>query len=262
MTLVNLVGYHSFGVIGRGDMYNVDTFRNVKLVKPDDPDYIAFMRRMADQRPSRGGPRSAGEYLGGLVELCVRHWLSKFVPLQEERILSWEQRLRNGRHGTLYREIDAIWQIDHESLCLYEMKFTYPENMEKGVGIRQLDIAADTLFLDKRYQYILKRLVYVAEERVKVLEEENIPDLTPEDEYAEVGVVWVHPDQVEAAAQELEIVLPEGWLLPESREGTVEDPEREEWRQFSDTAAREATEEEAENNPLAEALRRAMGKDQ
>jgi len=41
----------------------------VQLVKPDDAEYIAFMRRMADKRPSRGGPRAAGEYLGGLVEL-------------------------------------------------------------------------------------------------------------------------------------------------------------------------------------------------
>jgi hypothetical protein len=62
------------------------------------------------------------------------------------------------------------------------------------------------------------------------------------------------------AAQELEIELPEGWRLPESREGTVEDPEREEWRQFADTAARELSEEEQTNSPLAEALRRAQNK--
>ena len=45
---------------------------------------------MADRRPSRGGPRAAGEYLGGLVEQCVRHWLGKAVPLSEERILVWQ----------------------------------------------------------------------------------------------------------------------------------------------------------------------------
>src|SRR5262249_54282198 len=132
------------------------TYWNARLVRPDDAHYVAYMRRMADKRPSRGGPRAAGEYLGGLVELAVRHWLSGFVSLQEERILAWEQRVRTGRTETLYRELDAVWAIDDESLCLYEMKLTFPENMERGVGLRQLDIAADTLFTDKRWRYILK----------------------------------------------------------------------------------------------------------
>ncbi len=237
-------------------MVNIyDSFRDARLVKPDDPGYIAFMRRMADQRPSRGGPRAAGEYLGGLVEQAVRHWLSGFVPLQEERILAWEQRVRNGRHAPLYRELDAVWTIDDESLCLYEMKLTTPENMERGVGLRQLDIAAETLFTSKRYRYILKRLVYVAEEPVVVLDE--LPALVPEDEYEELGVVWVKPASVEAAAQELGLELPEGWLLPESREGFVEDPEREAWRHYADTEAR-TEKEEAASNPLADALRRAL----
>src|SRR5215467_328832 len=174
-------------------MVNIpDSYRNVRLVTPDDPDYIAFMRRMADRRPSRGGPRAAGEYLGGLVEQCVRRWLGGFVPLQPERILSWEQRLRTGRHGVMFRELDAVWQIDHESLCLYEMKLTYPENMMSGVGLRQLDAAAETLFASKRYQYILERLVYVAEAPVEVLD--GLPALAPDDEHEELGVVWVPPD--------------------------------------------------------------------
>ena len=119
-------------------MPNDNPYWNVRLVLTDDADYIAFMRRMADRRPSRGGPRAAGEVLGGLVERSVRHWLGKSVPLSEERILVWEQRQRNGRNATLYREIDGIWQIDSESLCLYEMKLTFPENMERGVGLRRM----------------------------------------------------------------------------------------------------------------------------
>src|SRR5690349_18193115 len=133
-----------------------DSYRDIRLVKPDDPEYIAFMRRMADNRPSRGGPRHAGEFLGGLVEQCVRHWLNGYIPLREERILTWEQRLRNGRHGRMFRELDAVWTIDHESLCLYEMKLTTPENMERGVGLKQLDIATETLFTSGRYRYVLQ----------------------------------------------------------------------------------------------------------
>lgn len=233
----------------------IDPYWNVRLVTPDDADYISFMRRMADRRPSRGGPRAAGEVLGGLVERAVRHWLSKSVPLIDERILVWEQRQRNGRNATLYREIDAIRQIDEESLCLYEMKLTFPENMERGVGLRQLDASTETLFASGRYQYLLKRLVYVGTERVTVLD--GLPELERDDEYAEVGVVWAPPEAVEEAARELEITLPENWLEPESREGFAEDPEREAWREFADTTAREPDAGEPAN-PMAEALRRLL----
>ena len=43
------------------------------IVRPDDPEYVAWRRRMADKRPSRGGPRQAGEVMGGLAEQCVQH---------------------------------------------------------------------------------------------------------------------------------------------------------------------------------------------
>ena len=231
------------------------SYWNVRLVTPEDADYVAFMRRMADHRPSRGGPRAAGEVLGGLVERCVRHWLGKSVPLSEERILVWQQRQRDGRHATLYREIDGIWQIDEESLCLYEMKLTFPENMERGTGLRQLEASSETLAASGRYQYILKRLVYIGDERVTVLE--DIPELEPDDEYAELGVVWVPPAAVQESAGELEIVLPENWLEPESREGFMEDPEREAWREFADTAARQPS-ENTDGSPMADALRRLM----
>ncbi|HLK57673.1 MAG TPA: hypothetical protein VKU00_13995 [Chthonomonadaceae bacterium] len=232
------------------------SFRNIRLVKPDAPEYVAFMRRMADKRPVRGGPRAAGEYLGGIIERCVQHWLRGFVPLQEERILAWEQRQRSGRHGEMFRELDGVWQIDAESLCLFEIKMTYPENMENGVGLRQLDIAAETLFLSGKYHYILKRLVYVATEKVAVLE--DVPELAPDDEYEELGVIWVPPDAVVAAAQALELELPENWQEPESREGHITLPEQEEWRQYAEAGVDSQEEEGGSDNPLAEALRRAL----
>lgn len=231
-----------------------NNYGSVQLVTPDDPEYVAFVRRMADRRPSRGGPRQAGEYLGGLVELCVRHWLAQQVPLQEARILTYEQRQRNGRQARLYRELDAVWPIDDVSLCLFEMKLTFPENMERGVGLFQLETATEILFASGRYEYILKRLVYVAETKVTVLE--DLPELAPDDEFAELGVVWVAPEAVEAAAQELELELPDNWREPELREGRLQTTETEEWRQYAEP---QEPENEAEpSNPLAEALRRAQ----
>ena len=92
----------------------------------------------------------------------------------------------------------------------------------------------------------------MAETPVPVLD--DLPVLEPDDEYEEIGVVWVPPAAVEMAAQALGLDLPEGWLQPEAREGFVADPEREEWRQYADTQE-SANEEES---PLAEALRKAM----
>jgi hypothetical protein len=218
---------------------------------------MAAMRRMADRRPSRGGPRSAGEMLGGIVERAVRRWLSESVSLIDERIVAWDQRLRNGRTATLYREVDAIWRIDAESLCLFEVKLTHAENMERGLGLRQLEAAAETLLAAPANRYVLKRLVYVAAERVCVLD--GLLDLPPDDEWEELGVVWAPPEAIEAAAANLEPALPADWLSPEAREGVVEDPERDEWRQFADSAVQSA--EEAEDGPLAQALKRAISSD-
>ena len=125
--------------------------------------------------------------------------------------------------------------------------------LERGTGLRQLEASTEALFASKRYQYILQRLVYVAEERVTVLD--SLPDLEPDDEYAEVGVVWVPPAAVEEAARELEITLPENWLEPESREGAYDDPEREAWREFADTEVRRPDATDSAN-PMADALRR------
>jgi len=243
-------------------LYDIkESYRNVRLVPTDDVDYIGFIMRMADRRPSRGGPRSAGEYLGGVVERCVQHWISKHVPLSENRILAWEQRQKNGRVGPMFRELDGVWHIDDESLCLFEVKLTYAENMQSGVGIRQLNIAADTLYTDPKWKYILKRLVYVASEVVTVLD--DLPVVMPDDEFSELGVIWVAPEDVERAAQELDLQLPDNWTEPESREGVIETPEREEWKQYAQSDALEAntelTDEAVADNetPLARALRLA-----
>ncbi len=246
---------------------NKESFRNIRLVAPDDSDYIAFLRRMADKRPPKLGEsqRSAGEVLGGLVEQCVRHWLSKIVDLKPDRILCWEQRLHNGRYGTMYREIDAIWQIDSESLCLYEFKLTHVDNMRSGVGIRQLNASADTLFIDSSWSYVLKRLVYIDIGRVEVLD--NLPVVSANDEFAEIGVIWVSPDDVNAAALEIGVELPVDWTEPESREGSVEDPAAREWRQYlaedkpsTGTTGVEAgdTGEIAPDSAIALALKRAL----
>ena len=234
----------------------------IKLVTPEDMDYVGYLRRLADSRPSRGGPRQAGEYLGGVVEKAARSWIGRQVPLLEERILSWQQPMRNGRHGRLFRELDAVWRIDEESLCVFEIKFTYQERMEAGAGLKQLDIAADMLLRAGPYRYVLQRLVYIAPEPVFVLADDEmangLPSLSPAEEFEELGVVWIPMDAIEEIAQELELELPPNWRETEAREGHIEEPEREEWKQYLEP---DQESQEEGDGPLADALRRLLKND-
>ncbi len=231
--------------------YTPSPYRHIRLVRPDDSEYRGYLARLRDNRPPGWGRRSAGEYLGGKVEQAVQHWLQSHIPLKEERILSWEQRLKNNRSGRCYREIDAIWQIDSESLCLFEIKFTHADNIARGAGLKQLEASSAILSQVEEYAYLLKRLVYVADEP-SPLSDETIPVVEPTEEYEEWGVIWVSLDTVAQAASELEIELPENWRDPTAREGFLETPEQEEWKQYGESETPE------ESNPLAEALRRAM----
>jgi hypothetical protein len=239
-----------------------EAYHSVQLVAPDDPGYVAAMRQAARQRPARGGPRQAGEQLGGMVEQAVRHWLAAQVPLTPERILSWRRARRERLFDRQYRELDAVWAIDNESLCLFEIKLTTPENMARGRGLAQLGRAAEILLASPRYRYVLERLVYVAAEPAPVLEG-DIPALPPTDEFEQVGVVWAPPAGVEWAARELGLDLPPNWLDEEARQGAVADAraEAEEWRQYANTAAPSAAAPDSlvgSEGPLAAALRRAM----
>lgn len=235
------------------------SYRNITLLSPDNPEYLAFLGRIRDSNPPRGGGRQAGEYLGGLVELCVRHWLNEQIPLSEERILSWEQQLKNGRHGTMFRELDAVWQIDYESYCLFEFKFTLPEFMENGSGLKQLNIASGILENIPTVKYILRRLVYLSESPVSVLADEDFPEgipvVSPDDESTDLGVVWVPMESVETSAKYLELELPENWRLPEAREGIVPDADLEEMRKHLSTVNEGAMNM---SNSLAEALQKAL----
>ncbi len=147
------------------------------------------------------------------------------------------------------------------------MKLTYALNMQNGVGIRQLNAAADVLFSDDANRYVLKRLVYIETEKVDVLD--GLPVLEANDEFEELGVVWVPVDAVDAAAAELGLELPDNWKEPESREGTIDDPERDSWQQFAssertveNTSANDSGVEtdHAPNSPFAQALRKVITK--
>jgi hypothetical protein len=226
--------------------------RNVRLVLPVARDYRDHLRRSREWQPTSTGCRSASEYIGDVVERAVRHWLYIEVPLRPERVLSWEERQVNGRYRTHFRELDAVRTIDRETLCLFEFKTITAKRMRRGCGLDQLNRAAETLYADRRWRRVLKRLVYVAAEPVPVLGGLTVVD--PADTESEVGVVWVQPVLVEAMAGILGRELPADWLEPEVRARPLTEA-------FSDpfSAAPGAQESSAqEEGVLALALRRAL----
>ena len=130
-----------------------------------------------------------------------------------------------------------------------------------------MNTSAEILFTNPRWKYILKRLVYVAEAPHPGAEQDDEGiglafALEPGDECAELGVIWLTPQQVEAAAKELAIELPEGWQQDEvagrpilkTRSARSGDSLREQRK----PASEENEDIIPDDNPLAQALRRAM----
>ena len=62
------------------------------------------------------------------------------LPVAADGVYSLEFALTKARDYGIVQV-----QIDDESLCLYEMKLTFPENMERGTGLKQLEASTETL---------------------------------------------------------------------------------------------------------------------
>lgn len=147
--------------------------------------------------------------IGRRVERAVRLWLGLRVKLERDRILTWQQRLEEGGFARRYRELDGVWRSDYDAVCLYEIKFTSVELMAQGRGAAQLRRATETLLAGKATRKVRRRLVYVGDavDRLLVGGESAAPD----DDTAPAGIVWVTPEEVEAAASSLGEPLPAYW---------------------------------------------------
>jgi hypothetical protein len=228
----------------------VPSIRLVRWLQPDAQEFKRYIRTLRAQKPPSRGQRQAGEIIGRMGEKAVRHWLSARIPLQPERVLSWEARLPRGQYCTLYREIDAVRRLDQTALCLFEIKIAAVNRLRQGYGLGQLGEAVKILASDPRWRTIL-RLVYVGDDAVPV--KNGLPVLDPQDDSTPLGVIWVPPTVVEEAACELGLCLPDRWQEAEFRSGSLTSPEG--TAPVANNAVNSLR--EPAEGPIAEALRRA-----
>jgi hypothetical protein len=108
----------------------------VRLVRPDDPDYLAAMREQA-LRHRRPGPRQEPGPIhraSSRAELAVRRWLGERVPLLEERVIAARVEA-DGAEVIRYLELDAVEALDGVPRRLFEIKFTSSgRTVRRGVG--------------------------------------------------------------------------------------------------------------------------------
>jgi len=101
--------------------------RDVRLVRPDDPAYVAAMAEQALAH-RRFGPKeeqSATYRASGRVESAVRRWLGERVELLAERVLIAEVLYEDERsYRPLYLELDAVQASGGVPRRVFEVKFT------------------------------------------------------------------------------------------------------------------------------------------
>jgi hypothetical protein len=153
--------------------------------------------------------------IGRSIERAVRHRLGMHLKLDSQNVVSWRERYSDGSTETLYRELDAVHFIDYDTVCLIEIKFLTTDLMHALVGRRQLERSA--WILSHAYRVIRTRLVYVGHEADRL--RAGLPSTAIDDVEADFGVIWITPDQIEAAATSLGIVLPDGWSNLDARYG-------------------------------------------
>ena len=193
---------------------------SAQLISPDNRAYVAWGRRRADiRRMERVTPpkRNMGEKLGWIAECAARHHLSSLISLQEQRIMQWQVlNDESSRISTRYREIDAIVPLQ-EGFIFYEIKLTTEHRMMSAHGLTQLRAATKTYREGNSKDIpILLRLVYIADTPVQVLNG-KISTVPVDDLSTSKGVIWITPDQIEAAASHLGLELPSNWFSAEAR---------------------------------------------
>lgn len=108
-------------------------FSRPRLVDANDPQYRAFVQQIMigkdNQRPMR--PPRARELFGAEVESALRDWLAQRFTLSERRIVEYfEHRGRSAIKK--YRELDAVVIPDQKSIQIFEIKAS-----QKATSVRR-----------------------------------------------------------------------------------------------------------------------------
>lgn len=118
-------------------------FSRARLIDADDPQYRAFVRQIMigkdNQRPTR--PPRARELFGGEAEAALRGWLAQRYTLSERRIVEYlEHRGRSAIKK--YRELDAVVIPDQKSIHVFEIKASQKANSVRRAAQQLRDTRA------------------------------------------------------------------------------------------------------------------------
>lgn len=89
------------------------SYARARLTTEDDRRYRAFVEQFKLQRKNQKAirPPRQRDIFGGQAEAALRDWLATHLPLDERRILEYEER-RNRTAQMKYRELDALAIVD------------------------------------------------------------------------------------------------------------------------------------------------------
>jgi len=207
----------------------VKSVRDARLITPTAANIPTAETYHAKVTTAWRGKRAAGEIIGKLVEITACYILHQHVPLQEERILACTMPNRLGDYIQLHREIDAVARIDSRTLLICEVKLSKSVYLQQGVGLQQVSDSARLLRSGGCCSQVRKRLVYIAKHPLPLYY--GMTSVAIDDTTTESGVIWLTSEQIIAAACELDIPLPQGWMNPAVRGRSV--AETAEWRHFA-----------------------------
>jgi hypothetical protein len=152
--------------------------RSVRLVRPDDPAYLAAMAEQALAH-RRFGPKeeqTATYRVSGRIELAVRAWLRQRVPLLEERIVAADVLFRDARsYAPLFLELDAVQGRNAVPERIFEVKFS-----SNAAALRRgfTQLARARRLLESRFDRVDSAVVLVQADRGPlVLDDARLDDV-------------------------------------------------------------------------------------
>jgi hypothetical protein len=182
---------------------------------PACPVAVANEQQSLDALEEPFPPNLPRKPLGPSVEKAARYTIAMNVKLDMRRFVRFRVRRVDGSNVTLYRELDGVHLADYETVCLYEVKHLSAELMHARVGLWQLERSAS--ILRHAYRVVRTRLVYIGYEADRL--RTGLPSTAMDNIESDFGVIWITPDQIEAAAASLGVVLPDAWSNLDARYG-------------------------------------------
>ena len=155
--------------------------------------------------------------VGRLFEKAALHRIALRNKLSPCNILAAKEHYSDGTYTWTFREIDGVHFADYETVVLYEVKLASRGRMQDYIGGHQVETSAS--IAQHAYRIVRTRLVYVAavNDPIRAI----IPAVSIDDVESRCGVIFLTPDEIEAAAMSLGLVLPQDWADLDAKFGST-----------------------------------------